>query len=313
MLTKKYLMIVPLISFFILAGNLVYAGGVATHTEGMGGYSGVFFSYESSRGLGRMFVDQKNMVMKQSMLITTHYLMYPGKAWSWGIEAPFLQKRITKYPQNELRDSYQINGFGDIRVVTKYQFGIYQKYHLFHRERTFKAAVTLIGNLKLPSAPNNSTDSQDKLVPVGFQLGTGSSDLTLGFMVHTDTEKYFRIHGHLLSSFPVAHREFKPGLMLSYTVSFIMVRMGVLDNIYPLLAVKGAWSVRDKWQTETMLESGGYRLYLTPGIRSVWWYWPQNKTLLMIETGLSIKVLQSKYGKQDSAIGFYLGTRLYFR
>jgi hypothetical protein len=309
---RKFFLTISLLSLIFLS-NLVFAQ--VTQTEATGSYSGVFFAHESSESWWQKIgLTSGNHKIIKDDFITTLTLMYPGRTFGIGIEAPYIRRTISLSNATGQILQYDLNGWGNPRIVAKYQFGIYHKFQFMGKERLFKAVVSLIGKFKLPTNTRRiSSDRQPGLSPTLLKLGNKSKDLTLGFVFHTDTERYFRIHGHVTTTFSVSHKDFAPGTRFHYSFLFILARMGIQEKFYPFIGFKGYIKGADKLNNQNLENSQGTTMFITPGFRSIWWYLNSSKMFIMLEAALQYRVLDSTGSRSNTRMGVYMGTRLYFR
>ena len=284
------------------------------HTEATGSYSGLFFSYESFEKSGG-FADEKRGIYRLDQTVSTAILiaMYPGKIFGFGIEAPLITRNIRFFRQNNQTKSSGYREMSDLRFVAKYQFGVYKRYRLFGRDRLLNMLVSLVGKIKFPSASTNIRDRNGTVLAPFLQPGTGSTDMTLGFIFHSGTQKYFRIHGHLTTTFSLSHREYVPGKRIHFTLSYIPVRMGIKNRYYPFLGLKGWWKDEARMDNIPQPNTEGLHLYFSPGFRSTWWYLSGRRVFYMFQAAFQIKLLATRHVMPGPVFGFYIGTRLFFR
>lgn len=288
----------------------------ATRTETSGNYSSIFLAHESSQNwMEKIELDNSTRRIRKEDLITTFTLMYPGKTFGIGIELPYVWRRISAFSEESGSQEYQLNGWGDLQIVAKYQFGIYRKYKLLGRERLLKAVLGLVAKIKMAGFSDALSSLQNSAnIPAPLlRLGTGARELTVGAVFHTDTRRYFRIHGHLTTTFALTHRELEPGMRLHYTLLLFPVRMEIQNQLFPFVGLKGWWAGGDRYFGENIPNTGGTLLYLSPGFRSVWWYFNQSRIFLQFETALQMLILDTSGNPSNTRAGFYFGARIFLR
>lgn len=59
--------------------------------------------------------------------------------------------------------------------------------------------------------------------------------------------------------------------------------------------------------------SAGTRLYLSPGLRSTWWYFRGSRMFIMSEMAMQVRLSSGAFENSDPPLAVYLGTRLFFR
>lgn len=246
--------------------------------------------------------------LRHSLLRSTLAVMYPGRTFGVGLEVPYYWHQIQLQKSRKKPVDYSYKAVGDIQLVAKYQFGLYRHYRLFNRQRLLNMAMSIVAKLKLPSADEHLARTDAEYLPAMLQPGNGSTDLAIGVVFHTDTPEWFRIHSHLTISAPLAWDRFRPGERINFTVNYIFARLGWRDRYFPFLALKGWLKRYDKLDNSNLQDSGGIFLYLTPGVRTTWWYFSNKNMFLMLEGGLPIRMTGNR-----SEFGVYLGTRLFFR
>ncbi|MEE8398023.1 MAG: hypothetical protein V3S89_03390 [Desulfobacterales bacterium] len=271
--------------------------------------SGLLTAYESGRDMPL----QSGSHYDQDLFVTTMTLMVPGEKFGFGIEVPRIHKRLRILGSDSVEKSVDYETWGDVKIVAKYQFGVYRPYRFLGKDRLLNILVSLVGKLKLPTASTDLATLGNTPLPVKLQPGNGSTDATLGFMVHFDSREYFRIHSHIMYSFPVSHDGFRPGESLHYTLDFMMVKLGIKDQFYPTIGIEGMWHASSKMAGAVMKKTEGVNLYLNPGIQSSWWYFSSLEMFMMIESGVQIRLVDTSDAMPGPDYGCYIGMRVYFR
>ena len=292
--------------FFTPAISL--AQSQATRTETTRNYSGIIYGQEPKSVPWQPLLSVSPVQV--NMRAINFKFMYPSKSFGWGIEVPYRDIRIFDEKKGK---TYHLTGWGDISLVAKYQFGIYHKFQLLNRERLLKAVVSLLAKIKLSTASTNACDEQGTNISPDFQLGSGSKNLVLGLVIHTDTERYFWIHGSMMANFPMTHQNFVPGRVYGSNISFTFARLGINDRIYPFVGLKSWWADHDTWLDKKLTKTGGSFIFLSPGLKSVWHYFFNARLAIMSEVSIQLRLLQRTLTTNSPSFSLYFGTRLFLR
>lgn len=282
---------------------------LVTDTSAWEPSSSIFAAYE----YGRDMPFRSGYHCDQDLFVTNMKLMVPGETFGYGIEIPRINRRLRFSGNGFTEKNVSYEAWGDLKIVAKYQFGVYRNYRLLGKDRLLNVLVSLVGKLKLPSASTNLATLDNIPLPAHLQPGTGSTDTTLGAMIHFDSEKYFRIQTHFMYSFPISHDDFKPGESVHYALNFMLVRLGFRDQFYPTIGVKGRWHADNEMAGSAIKNTGGAHLYLDPGIRSSWWYFSGPEMFVMVESAVQIRLIDTSDMMPGPEYGLYIGVRAYFR
>ncbi len=292
----------------------VHGHGHFTHPEAAGNYTSSFFFHQTSHGpLSHLFATEHWNRFEQSTYGNHLTIMYPSRSFGVGVGVSYISRNIRFISKENVSETLNLNGWSDIRLIAKYRFGIYKKFSWFGRERLFKAAFSILTSLKLPTASTSAMSATGDTIPPTLQLGTGSSDFTFGFAMHTDTEKWFRIHAHITATFPLTYKSFYPGKSINFSILYTLVQFGINDRFYPVLGVKGNWHTNYRWKGKELNHSGGSQFVLASGIRSVWWYFHRPRMFLMSEVYYLLPIFDTLEAIHQFHSGFYLGLRMFLR
>jgi hypothetical protein len=161
-------------------------------------------------------------------------------------------------------------GRGDVSVLGRYT--------VFSRH-TLDATTLLAGvfGLKLPTGSTSQHSDQGEYLDAHLQLGTGSTDLLLGVSANHVLGRY-SVSANLLASITgegetgdTSHRF---GNSLNYDVTGkYRVSPAVIgessNELFLALGVNGEYRQHEKLDGDTVPDSGGHTIYLTPGIQYV--------------------------------------------
>lgn len=240
-------------------------------------------------------------------------VMYPGKTMGAGISIAYLNRAITLRNAAGKLENHSLTGWGDLSLVAKYRFGIYKKFSFQGKKRLLKAVVCLISSLKLPTATATGYDSGGKRFSPPLSLGNKATEFSFGFAFHTDTQKYFRIHGHLSATFPLKYAQFNPGKSLHYNLTYIPVHLGIKNFLYPEIGIKGIWHGKHAMNGVEVSDSGGNQLMLALGMSSVWLYLGNSRIFTMLEITAMLPIHDTFHYGQALSSGILGGIRFFRR
>lgn len=208
--------------------------------------------------------------------------------------APYLDKSF-EVDRRERGDS----GLGDSTLLARFQ--VFQLDRSEPRE-TFR--VQLLGGLKFPTGDDDERDSLGSL-PQPLQLGSGSYDPIFAAVFtwqrlrwQTDFDVVYKINTEA--------NDFRFGNTLSHDAAleyrlwpWRLTERGVPNFVYGVLELNGVWADRSEIRGRTLGDSGGYTLFVSPGLQYVSRRW-------LAELSVQLPVLQ-KLGGDQPRVDFILG------
>jgi hypothetical protein len=303
----------------------VYAQRHITSSDVAGNYSGIFFGTATRSGLRSgwdTIPDTMESRSSEFMLLSTVFVPVAGDitespTFALGLEIPYSSKRLTQNGQQSAIGGSRA-GIGDIALVAKYGFTVYEEFELASEQRLLKARVDLIGKIKFPSGESHSNDAQGIVLPHHLQLGSGSTDYALGFAFLTETEKYFMIHGHAMYWLNMSANGYKAGNNFNYEIAFILATLPIdaepVGTFLPYIGVKGMHSTRDEMDGMEINNSGGDVAALSIGVQSLWVYIQSIGTFLMVDASYQLPFVQRLNGVQMGyGASFNAGVRVYVK
>ena len=202
---------------------------------------------------------------------------------------PYLDKEMSLV-QGGIRRTLSDNGFGDLSLLFKYQ--------LLQRDAHRKTTrITFKGGLKLPIGDHDEIDELGEPLPRGLQLGTGSIDYSAGLIL-THSVGRLGINTDAIYTFKREEDEYRFGDALNYDLAVGYRIYPSVYETYPsscatlYLEANGQFNRRNEANGQTVEDSGGHILSLSPGIQ----YIPLST--LIIETSIQIPLLQDLNGTQ---------------
>ena len=196
-------------------------------------------------------------------------------------------------------------GFGDLIIRGKYRF--------FTRDKPGKTSrASLFAGLKLPTGSSQKKDSFG-LIPPPLQLGTGSWDVPFG-LVYTnvtlqrqiDVVAQYKVNGTNSSGFRFGDT-FRHDLSYQYRIlPRKLPKTGVPAFVYAVIELNGIVAQKNKNCGIPDKNSGGYTLFVSPGIQYV-------NTRFVAEAAIQIPTIQDLNGKQPKTrFSAVAGIRLLF-
>jgi len=161
-------------------------------------------------------------------------------------------------------------GLGDVSVLGRYT--VYTRH-------TLDSTTLLAGALgvKLPTGSTSQHNNQGEYLDAHLQPGTGSTDLLLGVSANHVMRRY-SVSANLLASVTgegeTGDSSHRFGDSLNYDVTGkYRVSSSLTDQssneLFFALGVNGEYRRREKLDGDTVPDSGGHTVYLTPGIQYV--------------------------------------------
>jgi hypothetical protein len=177
------------------------------------------------------------------------------------------------------------SGWGDLRLIGEYNIFQRDFPHLTHR-------AILIGGIKFPTAEDDKSG-----LPPPMQLGTGSTDYTLGVAASRIGHR-LGLYTDLKYTFKTEGNEYEFGDTLNYDFALGYRLIPKVYETYPakqlnlFLELNGIYAQKDRSDGEKVSDSGGHPLFLSPGIQ-----WVPLKTALF-EASVQIPLFENLNGDQ---------------
>jgi hypothetical protein len=220
------------------------------------------------RGQGiwmRMHDDPSPMGREMDVVAVPSVLVYGAtpKLALMGV-FPYMDKRLEIKSTGTIR---RVSGLGDIMTVGRYE--------IFARNspgQTSRGAV--FAGLKWPSGRSAESDALGVL-PSPVQLGSGSYDPIFG-TVWTGQWLVFQVDADLSYRRNTKANDFKFGDVLEQNISLqyrlwprILEAEGLPSYLYGVLEANNVYQAKDEADGVKDGDSGGYQLFLTPGLQWV--------------------------------------------
>lgn len=181
------------------------------------------------------------------------------------------------------------NGLGDSTLL-----GRYQVFQLDRPGETFRAQV--LGGLKFPTGRDDESDSLGRL-PQPLQLGSGSYDPIVGG-VFTWQRLRWQADFDVTYKINTEANDFRFGNTLAHDAAFqyrlspwTLPEEGVPSFVYGVLELNGIWAERSELSGGNIGASGGYTLFVSPGLQYVTRRW-------IAEISVQLPVVQELNGGQ---------------
>ena len=200
---------------------------------------------------------------------------------------PYLDKKLTMGGVTR-----QSSGLGDTTALGRFQ--------VFQRDRpgeTFR--VQVLGGVKFPTGRDDARDSLG-LLPQPLQPGSGSYDPMLAG-VFTWQRLQWQADFDLGYKFNTTANDFRFGDTLTHNAAFqyrlapqALPDTGVPAFVYGVLELNGTWAQRSEQNGSKIDDSGGYTLFVSPGLQFVTENW-------VAELSVQWPVMQRLNGRQLEA------------
>ena len=161
-------------------------------------------------------------------------------------------------------------GLGDVSVLGRYT--VFSRHTL-----DATTLVAAVAGVKLPTGNTHQHSDQGEYLDAHLQLGTGSTDALFGFSV-THVVGRYTLSGNLLASLPgkgdtggASHR-FGTSINYDITGKYRLVPSVIGQSTqewFVSLGVNGEYRRHEKLAGETLADTGGQTIYLTPGLQYV--------------------------------------------
>jgi len=206
---------------------------------------------------------------------------------------PLFYKKLTacKAKGRQTRENF---GLGDFTIRGKFRFFTHDK-----AGRTTRASV--FAGLKFPTGSSQKKDALG-LIPRPQQLGTGSWDVPFGFVFtaaslqhQIDIVAQYKVNGTNNTGFKFGNI-FRHDLSYQYRIHpHKLPETGVPAFVYAVIEFNGIVREKNKHCGITDNNSGGYTLFISPGIQYV-------KTRFVAEVAIQIPTIQNLNDKQTKNV-----------
>lgn len=177
---------------------------------------------------------------------------------------PYLDKELDV---GSLGVTRQSSGFGDVTTIARSEI-----FERSRRGQTTRGA--LFAGLEWPTGEDDESDVFGRLPP-GVQLGSGSYDPIVG-TVWTGQWLSLQLDGDLAYQRNTEENDFKFGDVLQQNLSVqyrlwprALASAGVPAYLYGVLEANNIYRAKDEMDGVKDDDSGGYQLFLTPGLQWV--------------------------------------------
>lgn len=182
--------------------------------------------------------------------------------------APYFDKTLKLENGIERGD----NGLGDVTLLGRYEAWQFNP----RVGETMRAQ--LLGGLKFPTGEDNERDQLGRLPPP-LQLGTGSFDPIVGG-VFTWQQLRWQTDFDLICQVNTEANHFRFGNRLRHDAAFEyrllpwkLPEQGVPAFLYGVMELNGIWAEPNESAGHDIAASGGYTLYVSPGVQYVTQRW----------------------------------------
>jgi len=210
-------------------------------------------------------------------------------ALGYGISGEWAVFGVVPYRDIELRSTTGVrraSGLGDLSILLRYV-----AWRRDQRGGTLRVAPFI--GIKAPTGSNNARDALG-LLPSSVQIGSGSWDSFAGVVVTRQTLHY-QFDGQLRYQYNTEADGFQAGSLLRLDGSFQYRVLpsefsgGIPDFLYAVLEASLVTQKENRLAGAVDVNSGGTRLFLTPGIQYVTRRW-------ILEGAVAIPVVENLHG-----------------
>lgn len=209
-----------------------------------------------------------------------------------GATLPILERRLRFDTPAGERRTITAEGLGDLALTAAYR--VYRK-----DVRRGTTQLSLLGGLTLPSGDTGIEDrdlpqltgAPGTRLPPGLQLGSGSIDAVAGLAGMRNMDRltvYADVQGKLDTE---GAQEFQAGHQLFYDLTADYVLLPA-RNLFAVVELDGAFAERAEQGGQTIRDSGGHLLFVSPGIQ----YLPIPP--LILEVSVQVPIARNLYGRQ---------------
>lgn len=205
---------------------------------------------------------------------------------------PYLDKELKTDDASGNRIERGDSGLGDIRLFLKHRFW----------KRDAPGATTrtaILGGIEFPTGEDEEKDSRGTL-PAPLQLGSGSWDPFIGG-VFTHQQHRYEFTQDVIYKFNTEANDFEFGDELFHDTGlwyriwpWRLPEWGTPSAIHAVIEANGIWEQKAKKNGTKVDDSGGYTLFLSPGIQHV-------TVHTIVEFSVQLPVIQKLNGKNLEA------------
>ncbi len=200
-------------------------------------------------------VEVQEKTINRNLTATLDYS--PNPDWGVTLLIPVFNRYHATIAEGDTDPSFsQANGLGDVRVLGRYQG--FSDDHSFGVQFGVKLATG--GTRQTFNAGAQAGETLDR----GLQLGTGTTDLLLGFYAFGNIAMDWGVFGQVLLQKPTGEKDgFKPGDGLNANVG---VRYSGFRGVTPHLQLNVRAEGRESGVNADVDNSGATLVYLSPGL-----------------------------------------------
>lgn len=193
--------------------------------------------------------------LNRNLTLTLDYS--PSADWGMTVQVPAFNRTHATIAEGDTASSFsQGKGLGDVRVLGRYQG--FSDDHSFGVQVGVKLATG--GTRQTFNAGVQAGEPLDR----GLQLGTGTTDLLLGFYAFGALAQDWGVFGQVLFQKPMGEKDgFKPGDGVNANVG---IRYAGLADFTPHLQVNVRAEGRESGVQADIDNSGATLVYLSPGL-----------------------------------------------
>ena len=188
------------------------------------------------------------------------------------------------------RTNREAAGFGDLKLTAKYLF-----WKRDHPGKTLRA--DMIGGIEFPTGNTNDDDALGKL-PRNIQVGKGSWNPIIGTVFSRQTLRE-QVDVSLTYTLNTEGHGFEFGDVFNHDISYqfrvwpweFPKGKGIPAYLNLVGEINGVWKQKSESRGQTVDASGGYLLFLSPGIQLV-------TKRVIAEASIQLPVIQTLNGEQ---------------
>ena len=200
---------------------------------------------------------------------------------------PYLNKDLRTFSGGQ-RVSREASGIADIRLFLKQR--IFRK-----DEPGATTRMALLGGMELPTGEHHGADGIGRL-PAALRLGSGSVDPFAGW-VFTHQTQWYEFSQDLTYQVNTGHDDLQFGDSFGHnTGMWVRVWPRISPEwespraLHAVLELNGIWQAKHR-SSGTIKDSGGYTLFLSPGVQYVTPRW-------LLETSVQFPIVEELNGNE---------------
>jgi len=195
---------------------------------------------------------------------------------------PYLDKDLRTVSDGQ-RISRQDSGMGDLALFVKQRL-------VRHDEPGATTRLAVLGGLELPTGEHDASDGLGRLPPA-LRLGSGSVDPFGGVVFTRQTQRY-EVSQDLVYQVNTGHDDLQFGDVFRHdTGAWFRVWPKTSPEwtapraLHAVLELNGVWQAKHQ-SGGTLKDSGGYTLFLSPGLQFVTsrWLWEASVQIPVVES-----------------------------